>query len=115
MSQQQPYQNGPRKASANTNTSGSSFSSSTLKETADSALEGIQKTWTKVPTPSRRTQVLIASGIALGVVGIAAYVVARRKPRLGVLGSLMGPAMVAWSAYQKAVAKGREEIKSHLH
>ena len=118
MSQQQQNQTS-RKASAQSNSAPSSQEQTgalnTASEYAHQALDTVQKTWAKVPTPTKRTQVIIASGIALGAVGIAAYVMARRRPKLGILGSLMGPAMVAWSAYQKAVEKGRNEIESRLH
>jgi hypothetical protein len=105
MTQQQNQQQGQRKASR---ADGSATSST---------LETIQKTWAKVPTPSRKAKIMIASGIALGAVGVAAYMMARRKPasRLGLLGGLVGPAMVAWNAYQSAVKTGKEEIESRLH
>lgn len=89
----------------------------TSKSESPSTLETIQKTWAKVPTPSRKAKIMIASGIALGAVGVAAFMMARRKPasRLGLLGGLAGPAMIAWNAYQSAVKKGKEEIESRLH
>ena len=111
----QPQQD-QRKASAPLSSSAGDISStSPLKNAASSTFETIQNTWAKVPTPSRRTKVIIASGIALGAVGIAAYMMARRKPRLGVLGGLAAPALVAWNAYQNALKTSKEEIRSRLH
>lgn len=86
-----------------------------FSDSAGQTFAPIQKRLSEIPMPSKRTQMIIASGIALGAVGILAYVAARRKPRFGLLASLTGPAMVAWSAYQKAAQQAKDEIQARLH